>query len=139
VGAPPHWMTVLLVCLATYRLTRFITKDAFPLIAGPRRWVDTQWNPFPDENVWQSYKQSPPAAKVIVIENLRKTGVRFKPNGFLRSIAYLIGCAWCTSIWVAGGVVILVALFTPTHWVTGILLWLTASAVTGLISQREPE
>lgn len=132
-------MSVLLICLATYRVTRFITKDAFPLVAGPRRWIDTQWNPFPDQAVWDSYKESPKAAKAIVIENLRKAGVRYKPNGFLRSVAYLIGCAWCTSIWVSAAIAFSFGCISHTHWAWGILLWLTASAITGLISQREPE
>ena len=132
-------MTVLLVCLATYRVTRFVVADAFPLIAVPRRWVDKHWNPFPDQNVWDAYQKAPVEAKQIVIGNLHEQGIKSRPTSFKRSIAYLIGCAWCTSIWVAAGIVTLTVFYTQTHWVYGIMLWLTASAVTGLISQREPE
>ena len=135
----PHWMTVLLVCLATYRITRFITRDALPFVAVPRRWIDKQWNPFPDDNVWDSYKKSPQAAKDIVIKALQEGGVKSYPTGWKRSIAYLIGCSWCTSIWVSAGVSAFVMIFIGLTWPWFVLLWLTASAVTGLIAQREPE
>jgi hypothetical protein len=135
----PHWTTVLLACLATYRLTRFITADSFPLIAGPRRWIDKHWNPFPDQDVWDSYRTSPQAAKDIVLENLRKVGVKSRPTGLKRSIAYLIGCAWCTSIWIGAGVTGFIMIFIGLTWPWFVLVWLTSSAVTGLVSQREPQ
>jgi hypothetical protein len=136
---PPHWMTVFLTCLATYRLTRFVTRDALPLVSVPRRWIDKNWNPFPDDNVWDSYKRSPQAAKDIVIKALSDGGIKSRPTGWKRSIAYLIGCAWCTSIWVGAGVSAFVMIFIGLSWPWFILLWLTASAVTGLVAQREPE
>jgi hypothetical protein len=140
VGGSPHWMTVVLACLATYRVTRFITTDAFPLIARPRRWIDKHWNPFPDQDAWESYVASPPQAQKIVREALHdKYGIRSRPTGLKRSIAYLIGCSWCTSIWVSAGVSAFVMIFIGLTWPWFLLLWLTASAVTGLVAQREPE
>lgn len=136
----PHWMLVVLTCVATYRLTRFITRDAFPLVSVPRRWIDRNWNPFPDDDVWASYQKSPEAAKAIVRQNLAEQhGITTRPTGLKRSIAYLFGCAWCVSIWVGAGVTGFVMIFIGLTWPWFFLLWLTASAVTGLISQREPE
>ena len=135
----PSWLLVVMTCLATYRVTRFITTDAFPLVAGPRRWIDKHWNPFPDQDTWDSYRKAPEAAQDIVRNNLAEIGILSRPTGLKRSIAYLIGCSWCTSIWVSGGLVGgLVALGWMT-WTWAVLLWLTASAVTGAIAQREPE
>lgn len=135
----PWWLVIVLTCLATHRVTRFITTDAFPLVAGPRRWVDKNWNPFPDQGVWESYKQSPPAAKAIVVKSLVDAGVRSRPTGFKRSVAYLIGCSWCTSIWVGAVLTTIVSWQLSISILYTVLLWLTASSVTGLISQREPE
>lgn len=135
----PHWMTVLLACLATYRLTRFVTTDAFPLIAVPRRWIDRNWNPFPDQNVWDSYQKSPVAAKEIVIKSLREGGIKSRPTALKRSIAYLVGCSWCTSIWIGAGVTGFIMIFIGLTWPWFFLLWLTTSAVSGLVAQREPQ
>jgi len=133
-------MTVVLVIMATYRITRFITRDQLPLIARPRRWIDKHWNPLPDQNAWESYLESPPEAKKIFLDAIRKNlGIKSRPTGWKRSIAYLIGCAWCTSIWVGAGVSAFVMIFIGMTWPWFVLLWLTSSAATGLIAQREPE
>jgi len=140
VGGSPHWMTVVLTCLATYRLTRLITSDAFPPIARPRRWIDKHWNPFPDQDAWESYLASPVAAKKIVREMLHdRYGITSRPTGWKRSIAYLIGCPWCTSVWLGAVVTAFVMIFIGLTWPWFVLLWLTSSAVAGLVSQREPE
>jgi len=44
VEAVPIWLVIVLVCLATHRVTRFVTRDAFPLVAGPRRWIENRWD-----------------------------------------------------------------------------------------------
>jgi hypothetical protein len=136
----PHWMLVLLSCLATYRVTRFVTRDALPLVSRPRRWVDKHWNPFPDDNAWDAYRAAPKAVQDIAWKNIREQyGIKSRPTGLKRSVAYLIGCAWCTSIWVGAGVTGFVMIFIGLTWPWFLLLWLTSSSVTGLISQREPE
>ena len=136
----PHWVTIALAILSTYRITRFITRDQLPLIARPRRWIDKHWNPLPDQNAWESYIESPPEAQQIFRDAIRKNlGIKSRPTGWRRSIAYLIGCAWCTSIWVAAGVSAFIMIFIGLTWPWFILLWLTSSAVTGMIAQREPE
>jgi len=136
----PHWMTVLLAILATYRITRFITRDQLPLIARPRRWLDKHWNPLPSQDAWESYVASPPEAQQIFRDAIRKNlGIRSRPTGWRRSIAYLIGCAWCTSIWVGAGVSWFVLVFIGLTWPWFVLLWLSSSAITGMIAQREPE
>jgi len=133
-------MLVLLSCLATYRLTRFVTRDALPLVSRPRRWIDKHWNPFPDDNAWDAYRAAPKAVQDIAWKTISEQyGITSRPTGWKRSIAYLIGCAWCTSIWVGAGVTGFVMIFIGLTWPWFFLLWLAASSVAGLISQREPE
>jgi hypothetical protein len=138
-GEMPWWLLTIVLALSTHRVTRFITTDAFPLVAGPRRWVDKHWNPFPAQDTWDSYKAAPQAAKEIVIKSLRDGGIRSRPTGLKRSIAYLIGCPWCTSIWVSAGLTSIIVWSMNISWLYAMLLWLASSSITGLISQREPE
>lgn len=103
-------LTVLLVILATHRITTFIVSDK--LIEGPREaiqmWAERRWlekHPGVEESdTWQS------------------------------KLAYLLSCPWCVSPWVGGAVTL------GTMWTVGlpspILVWLAASSVTGLLSHK---
>lgn len=53
------------------------------------------------------------------------------------AISYLVTCMWCVSMYVGAGLTAVTDLFTavPYPWLT----WIVASAVTGIIAQREPE
>lgn len=138
-GEPPHWVTLVLITLATYRLTRFITRDAFPLVAVPRNWLQRKWDPFDDAG-WENLPLYTGEARAFLFSELAKKGIP-RPSQLKRSIAYLVTCAWCVSIWVGAVVVVLTAvlpLHDPLiHWRWVPLVWLTVSAGTGLISQRE--
>jgi hypothetical protein len=51
-------------------------------------------------------------------------------------LAYFVQCTWCVSVWVAGGVVVVL-----DQWATVPLPWaviLTASAVTGIVESHIP-
>ncbi len=53
------------------------------------------------------------------------------------SIAYLVGCPWCSSVWVAAVLAALV--LHTTSWITvGVLMTLAASEVTGLLARFDP-
>jgi uncharacterized protein DUF1360 len=133
---PPHWVTLVLIALATYRLTRLITRDAFPLIAVPRDWIQTKWDPFDDEG-WENYARYSDNELRLLVESLRTRGIP-RPTQWKRSIAYLVTCPWCVSIWVGAAVSVLSV--APLHlitWTWSPFVWLAASALTGLIAQRE--
>jgi len=52
-----------------------------------------------------------------------------------------VTCAWCVSVWV-GAAVTAAAVLIPPHlltWGWSPFVWLASSAITGLISQREPD
>ena len=105
------WLLTLLVVLAVHRLTRLAIADEIPVVKVPRdRIVD-----------WLD-----PVA-----------GRRGHWGGFGRSVAYLLGCPWCMSVWVGAFVV------WGTAWTVGLpvpwLVWAAASSVTGWAASAESE
>lgn len=118
-------LLVVLVALATHRVTRLLTYDKFPPICAPReafvqRWgvymYDAQGNPLSAEE------------KKISIGGKQT-------NAFMRSLAYLWECDWCMSIWVGSGLTYLTWRWTETMiW---ILIALAASGITGLVASTE--
>lgn len=112
------YLYAILICAATYRVTRLLTEDKIPLIAVPRtalyNWLD------PHETDLASGRRRP-------------TG------GGAKALAYLLTCPWCMSVWVAGGLLLLLSQVTtpPMPSVYLWLLWPAASAVTGLAATWE--
>lgn len=51
--------------------------------------------------------------QIPFIRKPREWIVRRKPDG---SLAYLVNCFWCSSVWVAAGAVGLAYAFTPAGW-----------------------
>lgn len=117
-----NWIVVVLTCLAVHRVTRVITRDHLPLIAVPREKI-TMW-------------LDPP---MIVDDELVDPPPRYPWGIFGRSIAFLLECDWCMSIYVAAGVVTVEDRVWHLGWLSTTLLGLTASTVTGLIAQHEPD
>lgn len=121
-------MTVALICLATHRATRFITRDAFPLVAIPREWIDRRWGI--EETDVRKLKEAKRNEPTLPLK---------WPNIFQRSFAYLVTCDWCVSVWVSAIHTTFAMIFIGFTWPWWVLIWLTASTVTGLIAQREPD
>jgi hypothetical protein len=111
------WLTVLLICLVTYRTTRLVIKDEFPPVRIPREAV-LGWL-YPDDE----YK----------IDQMAKGKDEPKAHwgAVGRSLHYLLTCPWCMSVWIAAGTAYVFTIYTsvPLPWATGI----AAAAVTGLI------
>jgi len=116
-------LLVLLICAATFRVTRFLTMDQLPLVAWPREQLIGYWYPDFADKSWQT----------------RHPGARAHWGGLGKSLAYLITCEWCTSIYVATALVVGVSRWTDwlphPDWASAVLLGLTASGVTGLVSR----
>jgi hypothetical protein len=103
------WLEFVILSLATFRLTRLITKDDFPPIFYARRWVQSRR---PAE--WRR-----PA----------RVGVRGAgPDALFGEEPYadywwfgeLVSCAWCASAYVSGALVLFVWLL---HGLPLPLLW----------------
>lgn len=135
-GPAPHWAMIVLTVLSVYRLTRLITRDAFPLIARPRERLQEKWDPFDDEG-WVNWWRYTGEERQLAVNALARRGIS-EPTQLKKSIAYLITCPWCTSVWVAAATVTVETIFCGLPWRWAVLLGLASSALTGLISQREP-
>ena len=104
---------IVLVCVATARITRLITRDKLPLIGVPREAFVQRWGVYEDTHG---------EARRIAIGGKQT-------NVVMSSLAYLWECDWCTSMWVGAGLTYLTWRWPET------LLWvmiaLAASYVTG--------
>jgi hypothetical protein len=115
-------LLVILTCLATHRVTRLLTRDHLPLIAIPRErlifWLDPP--------VKRDGEMIDPPPK-------RPLGI------FGWSVAFLMECDWCMSVWVSGALVAaeVYAFHLPVPY--PLLLWPVASTITGLVANTEPD
>lgn len=125
----PLWLTVILVVLATHRVTRLVTRDQIPLVKAPRDAFVERWGA-PNEG---------PGGEKIPPERRNVSYGGKRTNALMRSLAYLWECDWCASVWVGTGIVIGTEYLGHAWWWQAGLLVATASTLTGLIAQREPE
>lgn len=105
------WLLLVLILLATHRVTRLLTKDSLPIVDRPRAWIVA------------TFGRADAAGNLV-------GGRRWGRLGW--SIAYLWTCPWCMSVWVAAGLV-----FGAGAWTSIPLPWLwvaAASTVTGFLS-----
>jgi len=122
----PLWLVIILLVGGTHRVTRLLARDQLPLTAWPREHLVRYWFPaFAEEETRNRYRQ-------------RHDREATPHWGFLgHSLAYLVTCDWCVSMYVAAGLTYLTWRWTDVmFW---ILAGLTSSTVTGLVSQREPD
>lgn len=114
----PAWLLVLLICLATHRLSRLLTRDEIPIVKVPREALLTFLDPT---------QQDVAAGRASVRKRSRAE----------KSIAYLLTCDWCMSAYAGGGIVLATALTIGLP--APLLVWGAASTVTGLIASWEGE
>jgi len=101
-------LVVLLTMLAVHRVTRLVVADEFPPVRAPREAIQDWFGEYDSRG------------------NL--VGGR-RLGGFGRSVAYLVTCPWCMSVWVGGGIV-----WAVDHWhglPVPFLVWAAASSFTG--------
>jgi hypothetical protein len=86
----PLWLILILLSLASFRLTRLIVLDTFPPIAIARRWI----------------QHARPTVQRKV--DVHKDGLIF--TGTLEEywwLGELVGCTWCASAYTSGGTVVI--------------------------------
>lgn len=87
------WLLIVLMSVATYRITRLVTTDTLP----PALWVRDRL-----AGGWREAEEHETAEEVVHgVPSLYKKRVRWSPYW----LGKLITCNWCASAYVAAGVV----------------------------------
>lgn len=103
-----HWLLVLLVIGATFRLTRLVTTDRVTLRVREAIWTrDVDRGKVDEEG---------------------------KADG---ALSYLVDCPWCVSMYLAWPPAVAAVWWPENRGVWLVLAALTASAATGLLAQVE--
>lgn len=100
----------LFMTLVTFRISWLITQDAFPPIERVRNWAT---NKFHYEGKGYQYRDE-------------DGDLVWAGKGVWHWVCTLLTCNWCMTVWVAGGVTLVVNLFTEMS-----LPWLWFGAVAG--------
>lgn len=115
----PFWLLLIVLSLATYRLTRLTVKDSFP----PVRWLrcEIAWRGHPFSDAWEQdgcWESAQTAGKVDPVKVAR---ARSLYNPRWTWLADLVTCPWCASGWIS------LALVLGTAWWFGMpapmLVW----------------
>lgn len=118
-----QWLILLIfTSLSTYRLTRLVVEDDFPLVRIPREWVVGEKTPL----VWDE-------------QGMKWTGgeyVKHKGRWYFW-FGELITCPWCASGWISLGWIVLVAQSdksgTFSEW---LLLWISTWALGSITAAK---
>lgn len=102
------WLVVVLVWLAVFRASRLLTVDRFPPLVAAKKWLLRRQ---PSE--WLVY--------------MFGTGEEDEP-----------GCPWCVSLWLAAPIVWAADAWTAGGLAAPVLVWASASAAAGYLSNLEP-
>lgn len=136
------WLLLLVMSLATYRLTRLVVEDDFP----PMLWVQDRlvggWRPMTEaENAVALGRAGTPTDTARILDG-RVAEIDGVTNRYVQRwrwvpqwIADLLSCPWCASGWIA------LAVTAGTWAVVGLpvplLVWLATWAVGALIAAQE--
>lgn len=129
------WLLLLVMSLATYRITRLVVEDTFPPVLWLRDRVAGGWRPVTDSPKDQSFvKRSDGGGTVAEIDGVMHMYVR-RSRWSRFWLAELLSCSWCASGWVAAGV-------TAGAWAwhgfpLPVLVWLVVWAIGALIAAQE--
>lgn len=135
----PVWLLIVLLCVATYRLTRLLVKDDFPPVLWMRDRLVGGWRPLTDKE-WEAVRGDPGAARTKFamrdidhgdgsgeVASRYLTRWRWVPFW----LSDLLSCPWCASGWVSLALTVAVAftvgvpaplLVWPAVWGAGALL-----------------
>lgn len=140
------WDPLLLVVdvLAVWRLTRLVTRDDFPPIKAAREWILRRWPSGDTTFTADEVEPSVPDDSDLPLPfsgegRVRGSGRPVFWNGeeWQSSDDHwqgkLISCLWCSSVWLAGGVM---ALNPWRGWVAWLLSVLAVAGAAALVAIR---
>jgi hypothetical protein len=116
-------VSLYLLPLAAYRVTRFVTKDAIaaPVFDPLREWLEYRWI--------RKHTLPGTPAEFDAIES----------ETFNSKFAYGLSCAWCLGFWVSGVGSLLVSVAYGLDYLMFALLWLATSTIVGLIGRLDSD
>ncbi|WP_327592453.1 DUF1360 domain-containing protein [Streptomyces chartreusis] len=133
-------LLLLVMALATYRLTRLVVEDTFPPVLWLRDRVAGGWRPLTLAE-HERYVAASPSAQAVIRDawsydpddELRQRHVR-RARWSPHWLAELLSCPWCASGWIAAGV-------TAGVWATvglpmPLLVWPAVWAAGALIAAQ---
>jgi len=91
-GLTPANEALLIDALAVARLTRLVTADA--ITAGPR-----------DAAIRLAYRRAGRSADLTEMEEWGSPGDAVEADAHPPKLAKLVTCPWCSSFWIAAGVI----------------------------------
>jgi hypothetical protein len=133
------WLLLLVMSLATYRLTRLAVEDAFPPVLWVRDRVVGGWRPLTEPEQERLQMNIRTGGPTLGWDQQDIDGV---PHRYVRRaswspfwLAELLSCPWCASGWIAAAV-------TAGTWAVAglpvpVLVWLAVWAVGALIAAQE--
>jgi len=127
----PLWLTVALMVLAAYRLTRLVVKDTFPPVLWVRDRLAGGWRKLTSEEVNRLFgpqSGGPDRAELRKSMSINPEGTQrylYRTSWSPYWLAELLSCTWCASGWVSGAVTAAVALTVglPSPWLVGPAVW----------------
>jgi hypothetical protein len=130
------WLLLIVMSLATYRLTRFVVEDVFPPMLWMRDRLAGGWR---DATQRELNDQSwlPMAGREQIFREIDGVPSRYvyRWNWVPQWLADLVSCPWCASGWIAAGVA------AGTWAVVGlpvpVLVWLATWAAGALLAGQE--
>lgn len=139
------WLLLVLMSLATYRLTRLLVDDTFPPVLWLRDRAVGGWRPLTEKE--QHTQALPALAEGQRVVTAQLGGLMMVEGELHRYVdrservpfffAGLLSCPYCASGWVA------MAVAAGVWWWLGlavpllVLLWLAAWALGGLLAAQE--
>lgn len=128
---------LFLLPVASYRLTRLITKDTFPPILWLRDRLAGGWRPLtePEWGMIRSGKGDvlKPFEVVDDVQNRYVRRASWSPYW----LAELLSCPWCASAYTSAALTVWGALWDMYAWPTALLVWLYAWGVAAVVASKE--
>jgi hypothetical protein len=138
------WLLLIVMSLATYRLTRLVVADTFPPVLWLRDRLAGGWRPLTEKEL-EKHPEVVDLGTDIATEHTR-LGIVMRIDGRMNRyvcraqwspfwLAELISCPWCASGWVA--LVVTVATWAVAGLAMPVLVWFAVWAVGALIAGQE--
>jgi hypothetical protein len=139
------WLLLVVMSLATYRLTRLVVADTFPPVLWLRDRLVGGWREptlkeqhhewYPQGEVKEGSRKSVPGLGMfsLVDGDLLIFARRWSWSPFW--LAELLSCPWCASGWLAAGVT--AGVWAVVGLPVPLLVWLAVWAVGALLAAQE--